>query len=533
MANDKAVGLVDRIFGQYTDIPTSTIEFANAGSILDPATGLAVDVDATNYGRIRGSRTFQNPIIFDSDGGITGSGGVLGFFGFLQLDNDTNTLREGIVVLNGRAISTLGEVPFLGVFTHEFGHFAGPLDHAQVNGYIASNGRESILPPGFDVSQAFDLYAPFTETLYPFVFSAPMGSVFRNTGSFISSGFWIASLDMDTKNALSNLYPAPGYSATDPGSAGGAIEGQVIVRTASGDVPISGVNVIARRISQGSYPPSAGIEAFPGFPNTQIQLDPDGVPFLPPDRAETDSLATAASAVTGLEFGPGRYRIDGLPPGDYIIEVQQIHPSAVGGSSIGPLDLQLPIPFPEFYNGVRESGSVADSPTDFEPIVVHAGNIVSSIDIILNGISTEAAVVVAEVEKNDKKKKAQRLTFPVEVNGSAAFTDRGVLQIQFPSQPNDPVEDLYRFTNDAPRTFYILLEAVGGASPSDLDLYLFNSEFNKKRVSFGGLGMEAPSAGPTATEVIGIRLDPGTYYIGVSAFEGTSVNYKLRVLAAL
>jgi hypothetical protein len=533
LANDRAVGLVDRIFKLYSDIPTANIEFVNAGPIKDPATGGDVDVDGTNFGRIRSSRSFQNAIIFDNDGAITGGGGVLGFFGFVQLDQPSNTLREGIVVLNGGAISRFGEVPFLGVFTHEFGHFAGPLDHAQVNGLIASGNTGATFPPGFTRPQAFDLYAPFTETLYPFLFSAPEGSLFRSSGSFLSSGFWVASLDMDTRNALSNIYPEPGYRAIDPGSPNGAIEGRVLIRSGGVDIPLTGVNVIARRISRGAYPPPVGIEAFPGFPVAQIQLDSDGVPVEPPDQDLTDSLATATSAVTGVEFGTGAYRLDGLPPGEYLIEVQQITPIALGGSSIGPLEPQLPIPVPEFYSGPRESGNSSDLPGDFEPIVVTAGTVIGGIDIILNGISNTAATQFDEREPNDKKGKAQRLDLPAEVSGMAAFDDPSVLRMDFPDQDPDKIEDLYRFTLDVPRVVYILLEPIGGTPTSDLDMYLFDSTVKKKKVSIDSATVAGFSAGPTANELIGISLAPGTYYVGVSAFGAasrTNVAYRLRVL---
>ncbi len=533
LSNTRAVGLVDRIFRLYSEIPTANIDFVNAGPILDPATGAPIDVDGTNFGRIRSSRSFQNAIIFDSDGSITGGGGVLGFFSFVQLDQPTNTLREGMVALNGAAISTLGEVPFLGVFTHEFGHFAGPLDHAQVNGLIASDRTGETLPPGFTQAQAFDLYAPFTETLYPFLFNPPGGSIFLSSGSFRSSGFWIASLDLDTRNALSNLYPEPGYRATDPGSPNGAIEGRVLIRTSSGDFPISGVNVVARRISRGAYPPPPGAQAFPGFPGTQIQVDSDGVPNTPPDQDVTDPLATSSSAVTGLEFGQGAYHIDGLPPGQYSIEVQQINSRAVGGSGIGPLDVQLPIPVPEFYSGPRESGDSSDTPGDVQPIVVTAGSVNSGIDIILNGFSSSTVTLADEREPNDKTKKAQRLDPPVEISGTAAFNDPSVLRLTgLPGGDSDQIEDVYKFTLTAPKVVYILLRPVGGTASSDLDLYLFDSTLGKKRVAFDSSTVLAFSAGDTATEVIGVTLAPGDYFIGVSAFDGTSVGYKLAVLTA-
>src|SRR5688500_11181985 len=124
LTNAQAVKMVDGIFKLYTDIPTADIDFVKAGSILDPMTGAVVDVNGSNFGRFANPNapTYQNPIIFDSDGSITGEGGVLGFFGFLQFDESSNSLREGLVVLNGGALASgaIGTTSFLGVFTPEF-----------------------------------------------------------------------------------------------------------------------------------------------------------------------------------------------------------------------------------------------------------------------------------------------------------------------------------------------------------------------------------------------------------------------------
>src|SRR5215470_599429 len=78
LTNAQAIHFADRIFGLYNAIPTSTIRFRNAGPILDPATRAAVDVTGDNVGKFLNEKspTFQNPIIFDSDGSITGRGGV-------------------------------------------------------------------------------------------------------------------------------------------------------------------------------------------------------------------------------------------------------------------------------------------------------------------------------------------------------------------------------------------------------------------------------------------------------------------------
>jgi hypothetical protein len=524
LTNAEAVKMVDGIFKLYTDIPTADIDFVKAGQILDPATNAPVDVNGSNFGRFASpnSPTYQNPIIFDSDGSITGQGGVLGFFGFLQFDESSNSLKEGLVVLNGGALTrgVIGRTSFFGVFTHEFGHFAGPLDHAQINGNIAADGLGATLPAGYTSAQAFDLYAPFTETLFPFIFDAEAGSTLRS--QFPDSGFFIASLDMDTTNALSNLYPSADYHSTR-----GSIEGRVLIRTQGGDIPVTGINVVARRIDQGAYPPALGTNAFTSSP---ISVDEDGVPVVPPEQGSTDSLATISSAVTGLEFGAGAYRIQGLPPGQYLVEIQQINPRALGGSGIGPLGTQFPLPVSEYYNGGRETADSADSPTDFAPVFVTAGATASGIDIILNGISGAAPAVFAESEPNEITKSAQSLSsIPAELTGSASRFDASKLKMRLDSG-TDPIEDLYSFTVTEARTYFIILEPISGSG--DLDLYLFNSRVNKKKSNLDDPNLLGASTSPSSSELVGVELTPGKYIIGVSAFDG-NVAYRLRVIPSL
>ena len=519
LTHDQAAALVDRIFNLYSNIPTADIEFANAGPILDPSTGNPVDVTGANAGKFISSRnpTFQNPIVFDSDGSITGGGGVLGFFGFLQLDQDSNSLHEGFVVLNGSVLSgaaRLSTTSFLGVFTHEFGHFAGPLDHEQINGNIAASDAGSIVPPGFSNVQAFDLYAPFTETLFPFLFDAPKLSELGS--QFADSGFFVATLDMDTQNALSNLYPTPGYLGLQ-----GSIEGRVLLKVGDSEIPISGINVVARRIDQGAFPPPLGTAAF----LTPPMIDANGVPEGPTVQPATDSLATVSSAVTGLDFGQGTYRIQGLPPGQYLAEIQQINPFAVKGSGIGPLSTQFPLPVQEeFFNG---AGNSSNSVSVFVPVTVSAGQVTNNIDFVINGFSSAMPVLVSEQEPNEKTKKAQKLTIPVEVSAAASSSDGALLRMSLPDGTSDPIEDLYKFTVDQSRTVLIVLEPTSGSG--DLDLYLFTSDVSKKKSSLDDRNLLSFSAGPTANELIGVQLDPGTYIIGVSAFSG-SLNYKLRII---
>jgi len=519
LTNAQATSIVDRIFKLYTDIPTASIEYVNAGPILNPTTGSPIDVTSKNIGLFLGNvPAFQNPIIFDSDGSITGSGGVLGFFGTIQFDNDTNPteVRESFVVLNGAVLTSrsLSTTSFLGVFTHEFGHFAGPLDHAQINGNIAMSGDGSILPPTFSDAQAYDLFVPFTETLYPLIFDSPTGAQLGNL--FPNSGYFVASLDMDTQNALSNLYPTPDYLASR-----GSIEGRVLFKFGTAEVPLSGINVVARRIDLGAYPPPNGTTAFPSPPT----VDADGVPQIPPAQAATDSLATISSAVTGVDFGQGKYRIQGLPPGQYLVQIQQINPNAKRGSGIGPLATPFALPIKEeFFNGAGNSSNLANV---FVPVTVTAGGLSSGIDFAINGVSGVAPLLVDEKEPNHKKPKAQNLSIPVQVTAAASATDDSLLKMNLPDGSIDPIEDLYTITVDQSRIVFIILEPTSGAG--DLDMYLFSADVSKKRSSLDDPNLLSFSAGPTANEFIGFQLQPGQYFIGVSAFSG-NVNYKLTIV---
>jgi hypothetical protein len=282
---------------------------------------------------------------------------------------------------------------------------------------------------------------------------------------------------------------------------------------------------VVRRISQGPYPPPPGTLA---YPRGTVPVDADGVPLPPPPQAATDCLATAASGVTGLGTANGEYRLDGLPPGDYLVGIQQINPNALQGSGIGPLGSQIPLPEEEYYNGPNESGSASDIPSDFTPVSVQAGTVTSGIDIVLNGFGDISLASANEVEPNEKKKKAQVVPIDEVVTGSVSPNDTSKLTIDFDGQGSGKVHDLYKITLTQVKTVFISVNSLSGQG--DIDLYLFNSRLKGKTISISSAVIEGFSAGPTATEFIGLQLGPGSHYIGVSGFDG-SEQYMLRVLA--
>ncbi len=525
IAHADAVKLVDRIFNEYSSIGTSTIRFVNGGPILDPDTHQPVDVTAANYGRFASSsaRTYQNPIIFDSDGSITGRGGVLGYV--FPLNFRGVTMRESVVVLNGATVGLAGgTVPFLGVFTHEFGHFAGPLDHSQVNGRIGSGSRSADLPPGFSTGDLYDLFAPFTETLYPFLYGAPLFGSNLAVRGYRNSGYFTATIDMDMRIALSNLYPAPGYLSSDPTAKTGSITGRIVARTDTFELPICGINVVARRVSRGVFPPPAGTEAFPGG---RVPLDADGVPFTPPDQAATDPLATATSVVSGLIGEPGTYQFNGLPPGDYQIYMEGINPSAVAGSGIGQFDPPILVLTPEYYNGVNESNNPAtDNPKAFVPVAVTAASVTPGIDLVLNGFGGPVSSL-AESEPNDSVAQAQILPPQAQVLGSVAQDDPATVTLDLRTEVVR-IHDLYRIQVTTPANLLISLHAD---DPNvDIDLYFFNNLLKDGKNDLNSRAVVGTSNGPTGDELLVTqKLMPGAYFIGVSGY-GDSTKYHLTVL---
>lgn len=153
--------------------------------------------------------------------------------------------------------------------------------------------------------------------------------------------------------------------------------------------------------------------------------------------------------------------------------------------------------------------------------------IVGGIDIVLNGFSGAAVSEVADVEPNEKKKKAQKLNAPALVTGHVNENDASKLTIDFGSQGTGSVQDLYVMNLDRDTTFFIMLEGL--TENGDIDLYLLDSAFKGKVLPINSGFILATSLSPTTSEFIGVRLPAGKYYLGVSGFSG-QIGYQLRVL---
>ncbi len=165
------------------------------------------------------------------------------------------------------------------------------------------------------------------------------------------SGNPMTSLEADDKASLAMLYPAPEF-----GSTYGVIEGDVL----------------------------KGTDGKPARGNFVVALSAEGAPY----RSIIDAYHRAKTAVGVFTDQQGRFRIPGLPAGQYVLGLQPMDDMPVGTnrnafntlvSRFGDVEYI----WDEFYNGPRESGRESD-PFDWEPLAVSAGGKISGVRLITN-----------------------------------------------------------------------------------------------------------------------------------------------------
>ena len=334
---------VASMFQVWADVSTATISFNRSGLIMNAGVFTDGDVDTMEeFNAVEGSclNGTQSPIVYDADGSLfddlVGDPNVIGFAGPCRLDVGGRILSAE-AALNGRFLdgidtstnSELTDAEFNAAFIHEFGHFSG-LDHSQINLNCIVTGCAD----GSD--DAFGL---------PTMFPNLLSFLLESTG--VPAQLTLAPDDIAW---ISSLYPDPTTFATTFGT----IEGTIFF--SDGQTPAQGVNVIARQVEDGN--PANGDES------RRVAVSVvSGYLFTSNPGQSVTSTNPGSSFGSRTPTLIGFYRIPGLLPGNYTIEVESINEGFDAGSSVGPLNPPIPMP--------------GTAPSPAGPFVVSAGGTVT------------------------------------------------------------------------------------------------------------------------------------------------------------
>ncbi|HKQ73511.1 MAG TPA: IPT/TIG domain-containing protein [Blastocatellia bacterium] len=124
-----------------------------------------------------------------------------------------------------------------------------------------------------------------------------------------------------------------------------------------------------------------------------------------------------------------------------------------------------------------------------------------------------------EQEPNETQAQANPISTPGQKTGSAKFGDAAQFEYIYSNDQKDKIEDVFTFTVPANQTMKLDITLTFNNSAADLDLFLFKSELSQ-------IGAIAVSNGSSTTERIPSTqtLNAGTYFIGVSAFDGNTAS---------
>jgi len=428
--NDDANSLTSEAFGKWTSVFTASF------SVTRNAIGLGSDGDINTLAEFAAitspsSCASSNPIIYDSDGSITealfGSGSsddILGFAGPCSV-TAAGVITGMDATLNGKPFpSGPGPVPtfarsvMLGVMIHELGHALG-LGHSQVN----LNCLTNMASCPSDALGGDILGVP---TMFPFLLP--------QTESFEVS--YAVTLSTDDTTAISTLYPGATF-ATHFGTISG------IVYFGDGTNHFQGANVVARRMVNPRITAASNVSgAFAQVDHGNPALGRSPSPFGSPDTTKR-----------------GEYTIPGLPPGPYVVEVESVDPSFVGGSNVGPVSDQrfvnIPLPsVPECFGGPESNG---DNPAFCQEINAGAGNVLFNNDFILNDL-------LATMDVFDTAARNETIA-------TATAIAAGTISASM-SGPNDSDVDFYRVDVPAGQVLTVETRAERVFSSSYLDSVL-------------------------------------------------------------
>jgi len=353
--NAAVTKVVETSLAQWSSVPNSTFRAKLAGQLPVDVTGANADKVIGAFpggGNPSNGNTWNDGgihVIYDGDESVIadffGAGyGVLGIASpeYLAADGSTQIV-EGWVVLGGAWLNDPSGEAISGVVTHEFGH-AINLAHSQTNGYYARNQGypEWGIPDGPDQAgpdQCGRVVASYPaaadiETMYPLI------NPYADSSRYNSPQ--MATVDIaDDRAALASIYPAAGYAAGT-----GTLKGRVVAK--DGTSPLTGINVIARRVDQGK-------------------------PF--------DAISRISGDLTQGRLGAdGSFVMTGLVPGaSYVVHMDEIGP---GGFSTPKAILLGP---EEYWNSGESGDASVDDACASTPITLAAGE-VRQIQIAVNGI---------------------------------------------------------------------------------------------------------------------------------------------------
>lgn len=284
--------------------------------------------DELDYCNVEGYRNLQTVIIFDEGGSIldnelcriescSAHAGPETFEGDPGVRGGVKSAVQGIAVFGAANMPDT----MAGTFTHELGHLLG-LGHSPINQQLFY---------GINPSEEIDdrVYFPTMEVSNRYITTA-------------SGSSYGATLNPDDIAAISMLYPADDFETTT-----GAISGTIYK---SDGTPMEHINVVAREIND---------------PMCNVYSVVSGRYCYP-----TSVLTTYCV------FNNGDFIIEGLLPGSYTIEVEDIADEQNMNFTYHYLAGDA-----EFWN----EGDVADEDPYLRTVItVEAGEVVEGVDITLN-----------------------------------------------------------------------------------------------------------------------------------------------------
>ncbi|HEX6085261.1 MAG TPA: fibronectin type III domain-containing protein [Thermoanaerobaculia bacterium] len=141
--------------------------------------------------------------------------------------------------------------------------------------------------------------------------------------------------------------------------------------------------------------------------------------------------------------------------------------------------------------------------------------------VVMNVVLAAGAQTCVEAEPNQTTASATPISLGVPCSGNVSSSDASSIVIVYDPETQDGIEDVFRLTLPSPARVSASLAFGSG----DLDLFLFVVSGTTPGVVAASNTSASPESFVTATV-----LPAGTYYLGVSAFSGSS-SYVLTVQA--